>query len=73
MRFYLRTLKSVRFCLEVVPFPIHTWLQPGDHATALRRKPFKRFPLNFELRDTWLKPCVNENNLLISPRTLILS
>jgi len=23
-------------------------------------KPFKRFPLNFEVRDTWLKPGVNE-------------
>jgi len=70
MSFYLRTLKSVRFCLEVVSFfLIHTWLQPGDHATALRRKPLKRFPLNFGLRDTWLKPFVNETicSFLLEP------
>jgi hypothetical protein len=37
---------------------------PGfSQVTTLRPfdwKPFKRFPLNFEFRVTWLKPGVNE-------------
>jgi hypothetical protein len=43
---------------------------PGfSQVTTLRPfewKPFKRFRLNFEFRDTWLKPGVNERDCVYS-------
>ena len=39
---------------------IHTWLQPGDMEGEIRRKPFKRFPIEGQRLITWLKPGVTK-------------
>ena len=41
---------------------IHTWLQPGGLAPLRIGKPFKRFHFENRVRDTWLKPRVNDRH-----------
>jgi hypothetical protein len=57
----------VWLCLKSsLPFLIHTWLQPGDWQLAADLKPFKRFPVDFRILPTWLKPGVNETEQDVS-------
>jgi hypothetical protein len=51
-------------CLKMwTIYLIHTWLQPGEKWRTLKEETvLNGFRPNFALRDTWLKPGVNEIN-----------
>jgi hypothetical protein len=53
---------------KVVPFLIHTWLQPGVGQPAVPLETVQTVSVDFAFDYTWLKPGVNETKRQIDGR-----